>query len=160
MVNIMKNKYQRLSKEEQKNAKEEYIKRNPLVYKRFHKLSNVCILGIIYALLVLVFDLVFSKTLLSGSFTLNIIIDSFVLIFCLTFYFFSKDTINRQINKMLVEDLRNKQKAKWERELKDLEEIENKETKTKKVKSKKTTSKKTTKKSNSKITKKTTKNKE
>ena len=154
-MNIMKNKFQRLSKEEQKNAKLEFIKRNPLVYKRFHKLSVTCTIGIIYAVLVLIFDLVFRKTLLVGSFTYNIIVDCFVLIFCLVFYLFSKDTINKQINKMLVEDLRKEQINKWEKERKEVE-IKDK----KKTTKKETTKKKTTKKKSTKTTKKTSKNKE
>ena len=158
LVIIMKNKYQRLTKEEQKQAKGEFIKRNPLVYKRFHKLSVTCTIGIIYAILVLIFDLIFRKTLLSGSFTVNIIIDGFVLFFCLTFYFFSKDTIDRQINKMLVEDLRKEQINKWERErkeseVKDKKKTTKKETTKKKITKKKVEIKKTT-------AKKTSKNKE
>ncbi len=154
LVNIMKNKYHRLSKDEQKNAKAEFIKRNPNLYKRFHRLSITCLLGIIYGVLVLVFDLVFRKTLLVGSFTLNVVLDSFVLIFCLIFYVFSKDTIDRQINKMLVEDLRKEQINKWERERKEAEvKEERKKTTKKKTTKKKTAAKKTT-------AKKTSKNKE
>ncbi len=152
-MNIMKNKYQRLSKEDQKKAKAEYIKRNPYVYKRFHRLAITCLIGIIYGVLVLIFDLVFRKSLLVGSFTLNVVLDSFVFILCLFFYVFSKDTINRQINKMLVEDLRKEQINKWEKERKAEEKAEKKSTK-------KTTVKKTTKKKSTKVSKKTSKNKE
>jgi predicted PurR-regulated permease PerM len=156
----MKNKYHRLSKEEQKNARNEYIKRNPITYKKFHKLSITSMIGIIYAVLVLIFDLVFSKTLLSGSFTLNIIIDGFVLIFCLTFYLFSKDTIDRQINKMLVEELRQKQIDKWNKEqakLKDEVKVDYENKNSNKKTSKKKVTKKTTKKSTSKKNSKKTK---
>ncbi len=160
LVNIMKNKYHRLSKDEQKNAKAEFIKRNPNLYKRFHRLSITCLLGIIYGVLVLVFDLVFRKTLLVGSFTLNVVLDSFVLIFCLIFYVFSKDTIDRQINKMLVEELRQKQIDKWNKEqakLKDEVKVDYENKNSNKKTSKKKVTKKTTKKSTSKKNSKKTK---
>ena len=118
------------------------------IYKRFKKLSLTCTIGIIYAILVLIFDLLFRNTLLNGSFTLNIIIDGFVLIFCTAFYVFSKDTINRQINKMLVEDLRKQQIDKWNKEKEQLKnEVKvDYEKSTKKKSTKKTTKKTTTKK--------------
>jgi amino acid permease len=159
----MKNKFQRLSKEEQLEAKKQYIERNPYVYKRFKKLSLTCTIGIIYAILVLIFDLLFRNTLLNGSFTLNIIIDGFVLIFCTAFYVFSKDTINRQINKMLVEDLRKQQIDKWNKEKEQLKNEVNVdyEKSAKKKSTKKTTKKTTTKKTTTKKSTKTkSKNKE
>ena len=143
----MKNKYQRLSKEEKLEARKLYISRNPNTYKKFKKLSRLTIVGMIYAVFVIVFDIFFHKSLFKESFISNIILDSCVLVFCLIFYIFSKTTINSQINKMLVEDLRNKQIEKWRKE--EQEEF-SKSKKNSKKKISKTTTKKTTKKSSKK----------
>lgn len=140
----MKNKYQRLSKEEKLEARKLYISRNPDTYKKFKKLSRLTIVGMIYAVFVIVFDIFFHESLLKESFISNIILDSCVLVFCLIFYIFSKTTIDGQINKMLVEDLRNKQVEKWRKE--EQEEF-SKSKKNSKSKKSKTTTKKTTKKS-------------
>ena len=140
----MKNKYQRLSKEEKLEAKKLYISRYPDTYKRFRKLSRLTIVGMIYAVFVIVFDLFFHEAIFKETFTTNIILDSCVLIFCLVFYIFSKNTIDSQINKMLVEDLRNKQIEKWKKEE---QKDSSKSKKTSKSKKSKTTIKKTTKKS-------------
>ena len=143
----MKNKYQRLSKEEKLEARKLYISRNPDTYKRFRKLSRLTIVGMIYAVFVIIFDLFFQETLFKETFTTNIILDSCVLVFCLVFYIFSKTTIDGQINKMLVEDLRNKQIEKWRKEE---QKDSSKSKKTSKSKKSKTTTKKTTKKSSKK----------
>ena len=146
---IMKNKYQRLSKEEKLEARKLYISRNPDTYKKFKKLSRLTIVGMIYAVFVIIFDLFFHESLFKESFISNIILDSCVLVFCLIFYIFSKNTIEKQINKMLVEDLRNKQIEKWKKE-------EQKDS----SKSKKTSKSKKSKTSNKKTTKNSSKNKE
>ena len=143
----MKNKYQRLSKEEKLEARKLYISRNPDTYKRFRKLSRLTIVGMVYAVFVIIFDIFFHESLFKESFISNIILDSCVLVFCLVFYIFSKTTIDGQINKMLVEDLRNKQIEKWRKEE---QEESSKSKKTSKSKKGKTSSKKTTKKSSKK----------
>ena len=144
----MKNKFQRLSKEERKEALKKYAEKNPGSYIKFKKLSGICKFGIIYSIIILCGDIYFRNTLFSKSFNANILLDCILLIFCVIFYTFSKNTIESQTNKMLVEELRQEQIAKWKKE----EEQDKKKSSKKKSTTKKTTTKKTTK-----TTKKTTK---
>lgn len=132
----MKNKYQRLSKEEKLNAKKEYAKRHNVVYNKFTKLKRICIFGIVYSVIVLAIDFIYKDILLKGSFNVNILLDCGVLLFSVFFLVYSTKRIEGLINEMLVEDLRQKQVNDWKKE-------EKKTTKKKTNTAKKTTSKKT-----------------
>ncbi len=112
----MKNKYQRLSKEEKINAKKEYAKRHDVVYNKFDRLKKVCIFGIIYSVIILTVDILYKDVLLTGSFNINILLDCGVLIFSVFFLMYSTKKLESLINNMLVEDLRQKQIKEWQKE--------------------------------------------
>ncbi len=140
----MKNKYQRLSKEEKINAKKEYAKRHDVVYNKFDRLKKVCIFSIIYSVIILTVDILYKDVLLTGSFNINILLDCGVLIFSVFFLMYSTKKLESLINNMLVEDLRQKQIKEWQKEEK---KTTKKASTKKKTTTKKTTAKKTTKKS-------------
>lgn len=103
----MKNKYQRLSKEEKKSAKIEYKNSNATnanIYKKVKRLNIICIIGMIYA--VLSFGIDFYLTIEVWDY----ILDSVLLIFCLLFYIGSNSILSNQINKYLID--KNKQSKK------------------------------------------------
>ena len=139
----MKTKFKRMSKEERKIAIKTFSEKNPHVYKRYKKLSNVCIFGIIYSVLALFIDLYFNDKLFFDSFNANVLLDCGVLLFCIFFLIFSKNRLDDLINHMIVEDLRNKQIEKWKKEKEELDKP--KKTKfTKKTTKKKSSTKKIT----------------
>lgn len=96
----MKNKYQRLSKEEKKIARldfknSEYNKNK--IYEKGRRLRIFGIIGMIYALLSFGIDFLYKGDVW------NFLLDGALLIFCLVTYLVFGDIIDRQINKYLIE---------------------------------------------------------
>ena len=142
----MKTKYQRMTKEERKQAIADYNKRAPQVFKKYKKLKNVCIFGIIYSVIALIIDIILNDKVMFKSFNANILIDCGLLLFCIFFFIFAKNRMDYLVNNMLVEDLRQKQIEKWRKEKDELSKPKKIKTTKRSTTKKKSTSKKTTKK--------------
>lgn len=122
----MKNRFERLSKKEQKEAIKEFTNlddNHKLLVKRLKRLQIVGIVGIIYSCLIMVIDYLNINEIIDigfGTFVghpmLNYIIDACLLILCVFFTFKSKQILNSQVNKYLVEQARNKQVKEFKKE--------------------------------------------
>ncbi len=95
----MKNKYQRLSKEEKKQARKDFknseYNRNK-IYEKGRRLRIFGIIGMIYALISFGIDFLYKGDVW------NFILDAALLIFCLVTYIVFGDIIDKQINKYLI----------------------------------------------------------
>ncbi len=147
----MKNKFDRMTKEEQKEALNKFKEAKPVVYSKFKRLRIICIIGIIYSIIAICIDFYLKQIKYDYSLS-NIIIDCFLLVFCVSFLMFAKRTVSKLVNDMIVKELHEEQKKRWEREqlLLNVKERKAKEVKEKTTKKKtvekKTTAKNTTKK--------------
>ena len=95
----MKNKYQRLTKEEKKQAKKDYKESNEVnanIYKKLNRLTIISILGIFYAIISFVVDFFLTKNVW------DFVIDGILLVFCLVFIIKSQSLLSEQINKFLI----------------------------------------------------------
>ena len=95
----MKNKYQRLTKEEKKRAKKDYKESNEVnanIYKKLNRLTIISILGIFYAIISFVVDFFLTKNVW------DFVIDGILLVFCLVFIIKSQSLLLEQINKFLI----------------------------------------------------------
>lgn len=105
----MKNKYERLSKQEKKLAIAEFknsSKVNANICKKVKRLKVICIIGMIYAVISFIVD--FYLTIRAWDF----IIDGILLVFCLLFYIGSNSIFSNQINKYLIEKSKQSTKRK------------------------------------------------
>ena len=96
----MKNKYQRLSKEEKKQARidfkhSEYNQNK--IYEKGNRLRIFGIIGMIYALINFGIDFIYKGDIW------NFILDAALLIFCLVAFIVIGDILDKQINKYLIE---------------------------------------------------------
>ena len=132
----MKNKFHRLSKEEQKNEINRFFENRPELAKRFKKLRVVSIIGIVYSIIALCVDFYLHSQGYS-YYIHNLIIDCVLLVFCVGFLFGSKRIIEKQVNTFLVQELHEKQKKKWAQEQVSLKKKTTKKTTSKKTKEKK-----------------------
>lgn len=96
----MKNKYQRLSKEDKKQARLDFknseYNRNK-IYEKGSRLRIFGIIGMVYALLSFGIDFLYKGDIW------NFLLDGALLVFCLITYLVFGDIIDRQINKYLIE---------------------------------------------------------
>lgn len=96
----MKNKYQRLSKEDKKLARIDFKNSEynvNKVYEKGQRLRIIGIIGMIYALLSFGIDFLYKGDIW------NFILDGALLVFCFITYLVFGDIIDRQINKYLIE---------------------------------------------------------
>lgn len=108
----MKNKFERLSKIEKKQANEEFRnsdERNRNIVSRLKRLRIVGIVGIIYSILVFIIDFLNEKGIIKfglnifGTHALiNYLIDACLLIFCVFFLVKSNQILKEQVNKYLI----------------------------------------------------------
>lgn len=108
----MKNKFERLSKKERKEAIKEYTnssEHNAQVMSRVKRLRIVGIIGVIYSLVMFVFDFLkergtfdYGLSVFDNIF-LNYLIDGCLLIFCAIFIIKANLLIKEQVNKYLIE---------------------------------------------------------
>lgn len=114
----MKNRFERLSKEEQKDAILEYTnasEQNKLVVSRIKRLKVVGILGIIYSSIMFVFDFLKEMQIFDyglsvfDNMLLSYLVDGCLLIFCFIFLFKADKLLKEQVNKYLVDKVRQKQ---------------------------------------------------
>ncbi len=108
----MKNKYQRLSKEEKKQARMDYKNseyNKGKIYEKGTRLKILGIIGMIYALINFGIDFLYKGDIW------NFLLDAALLIFCLIAFLVIGDILDKQINKYLIERDRpvsNKKKKK------------------------------------------------
>lgn len=95
----MKNKYQRLSKEEKKQARMDFknseFNQNK-IYEKGNRLRIFGIIGMIYAILSFGIDFLYKGDIW------NFILDAALLIFCLVAFIVIGDILDKQINKYLI----------------------------------------------------------
>lgn len=96
----MKNKYQRLNKEEKKQARidfknSEYNQNK--IYEKGNRLRIFGIIGMIYAIINFGIDFLYDGDIW------NFILDAALLIFCLIAFIVIGDILDKQINKYLIE---------------------------------------------------------
>lgn len=118
----MKNKFERLSREDRKKAIEEFRnvddKNNNLI-SRLKRLRIIGIIGIVYATLVFLMDFLNEKEIINFGINIfgtqaivNYIIDACLLIFCVFFLVKSNQILKEQVNKYLIEKDKVKSKKK------------------------------------------------
>lgn len=73
----MKTFYERMSREEKKNLYKEYKKEKGSFSKKMEKMFLLCYIGVIYSVVVFVYDFFFKKS------TIGYLLDIIVFIFCL-----------------------------------------------------------------------------
>ncbi|MCX4364327.1 MAG: hypothetical protein OSJ70_00950 [Bacilli bacterium] len=96
----MRNKYQRLSKEEKKQARLDYKNseyNQNKIYEKGNRLRIFGIIGMIYATLSFAIDFLYKGDIW------NFLLDAALLIFCLIAYLVISDILDKQINKYLIE---------------------------------------------------------
>ena len=101
----MKNKYQRLSSDEKKQARLDYRDSNEIngnIYKKLNRLTIISTIGIVYSILSFVIDLFLTKIVW------DFVIDAVLLIFCLIFIIKSQSLLSEQVNKFLINRENNK----------------------------------------------------
>lgn len=118
----MKNKFERLSKRERKEAIIEFQnvdEKNSNLIRRLKRLRLIGIIGIIYAVLMFLMDFLNSQGIIEfglnifGTHALiNYIVDACLLIFCVFFLVKANQILKEQVNKYLVEQMRAKDKSK------------------------------------------------
>lgn len=117
----MKNKFEKLSKREQKDAINEYKNastHNEEIVSRLNRLKGVGIIGIIYSLIMFTLDLLREHDIFDYGFNtfdniiLSYIIDASLLIICVFFLIKANQLLKTQVNKYLIEKSKPKQKDK------------------------------------------------
>ena len=115
----MKNRYERLSKKERKEAIKEFrnfsTSNNELI-TRLKRLKGIGIIGIIYSILMFILDYLKETGIFDYGFNrfnnilISYIIDGALLVFCAIFVIKANQLLSGHVNKYLIE--KNKPKAK------------------------------------------------
>lgn len=112
----MKNKFERLSKLEQKEAIKEYERAsdaNASIMGRIKRLKVVGIIGIIYSLIMFLLDLLKEYGIFDiglnkfDNLLVSYLLDACLLIFCVVFLIKANSLVKEQVNKYLVEKKNN-----------------------------------------------------
>lgn len=110
MVIIMKTKFQRISKEEKKQAIEDYknsaLNRKDVV-KRVTRVMKVAVIGALYSLILTIYNIVQDKPVY------EILIGAAALIGCIILIKVAYDLLAREVNNYLVGNLKGKDKADY-----------------------------------------------
>lgn len=110
MVIIMKTKFQRISKEEKKQAIEDYknsaLNRKDVV-KRVTRVMKVAGIGALYSLILTIYNIVQDKPVY------EILIGAAALIGCIILIKVAYDLLAREVNNYLVGNLKGKDKADY-----------------------------------------------
>ena len=108
----MKNKYERLSRKERKDAIKEFKNANPHnedLIMRLNRLKVVGIIGIVYSLLMFTLDLLKERGIFDYGFNtfnniyVSYVIDAVLLILCALFVIKAEQLKKEQVNKYLIE---------------------------------------------------------
>lgn len=97
----MKNKYERLSKSEKKDARNKYKESNEAnanIYKKFNRLRVICVIGIVYSIISFVVDFYLTNNVF------DFVMDGVLLIFCLIIFMSSNKMLGNQINNYLIKN--------------------------------------------------------
>lgn len=117
----MKNKFERLSRKEKKEAINEYKNastHNEDILSRLNRLKGVGIIGIIYSIIMFTLDFLREHDIFDYGFNtfdnivLSYIIDASLLIICVFFLIKANQLLNTQVNKYLIEKTKPKEKSK------------------------------------------------
>lgn len=93
----MKLYYQTLSKDNQKNLKEKFLKsKESILFKKANKIVIISIIGIITAFISVIFDIIYKTGVL------NYILDGLLFIFSLIFLIIFSKTKFKEINKFAL----------------------------------------------------------
>lgn len=116
----MKNKYERLSKEERKKSIEEFKSidaNHEVLIKRLNRLKIVGLIGIIYSLIMFILDFLNAQGILKFGFNtfgkhviISYIVDACLLVFCVFFFVKANQILSEQVNKYLIEKDKDKKK--------------------------------------------------
>lgn len=107
----MKNKYERLSKLERKEAIKEYEnanEKNKEIISRIKRLRGVGIIGVIYSSIMFILDFLKERRIFDYGFNIfdnliwNYLIDACLLIFCVVFIIKANNMLKEQVNSYLV----------------------------------------------------------
>ena len=97
----MKNKYERLSRQERKEARLRFRDSGDFganLYKRLTRLKVVSIIGIVYSIIAFIWD--FYREALVWDYVL----DAILLVFCVWFLYKSFDLMSSRVNAFLIEE--------------------------------------------------------
>ena len=111
----MKNKFLRMTKEEQKAALEEYKNSSEIgaeVIKRIKRVRIISVIGLVYGIALTIFNIV------TNAHYVDYISSGITIIACLLLFIKSKDILIEKVNSYLIEQIRNKQKEERKKELK------------------------------------------
>ncbi|MCH5166610.1 MAG: hypothetical protein J1F35_01835 [Erysipelotrichales bacterium] len=117
----MKNRYERLTRQEKHEAIEEYKnsnEHNKALYTRLTRLRGIGIIGIIYSILMFTLDFLKEQGIFDygfntfGNVVLNYIIDAVLLILCFVFVLKAHQLLKEQVNKYLIEKMKTKEEKK------------------------------------------------
>ena len=88
----MKNKYDRMNKEEKKELYNKFKKEKKVLYSKMKRFNIILIIGIIYSIVAFIYDFLIKKSLILE------IIDIIILVFCIIclirFYFIKINLLN------------------------------------------------------------------
>lgn len=114
----MKNKFERLTKEERKKAIEDFRnvdEKNKNLVSRLKRLKLIGIMGIIYSVIVFLMDFLNAQGIINIGLNIfgthaiiNYIIDACLLVFCVFFLVKANQILKEQVNKYLIEKVKNK----------------------------------------------------
>lgn len=117
----MKNRFERLSRKERKEAIIEYrkeSKNNEAIISRLNRLKGVGIIGIVYSLIMFTLDFLKERDILDYGFNtfdniiLSYLIDASLLLICVFFLIKANKLLHDQVNKYLIEKSKEKDKKK------------------------------------------------
>lgn len=100
----MKNRYERLSKEEKKEARDRFknTEDNKLLYKRLFRLQIICIIGILFGIGVMAYCIItHDKWYFIAEY-------GFMTVFCVTLIMFCKSTLDKKYNEFLIKEMKEK----------------------------------------------------
>ena len=96
----MKNKFERLSKEEKKQAIKDYGEKYPESLKGFNGMRIVGIFGLIYGSLMFAADLIWKELMHTSVW--SFIIDGFLVVFCVVLLVARERYLNKLVNSFLI----------------------------------------------------------
>ena len=85
-MTIMKNKYQRMNKEQKKQLYNDFKELKPVFTKKMERMLLICKIGIIYSIVAILYDL-----LLTNNYVMTII-DGIILLFCIGMFIKTNNT--------------------------------------------------------------------
>ena len=97
----MKYKFERLSKEEKKEALKNYKnsnEKNAIIYKKFRKLETACLCGLVFGIGCAIFNTIY----MGKGFIYDYILDAIIIVFCITSYVVSRKYFIKEVNDFII----------------------------------------------------------